>query len=411
MKEKDPGLLALYIGTTKLVALRAGFGADGALKVETWQKKEPAGFDKGLVRDSELATDEVRELLEKTAEDTEWFTRPLYGVISNPAIKTYRVSSSVYFPGTKVIGDLDVQRVISQTRAVATIPLDEVILCSVPQEYLVNDLPEVKDPVGLEGRRLSVTLHLFTMPIAAYQGLQRLFDRLEVETEFLIPKGLASATLLLKEEEKRDGVLLVDIGGCLTELFYYYQGTLRFSKIIPWGTESITDRISRHWEMPPRDARKLKFEFGNLEPGAASQEDTIPYMDASGRIRFKIPSAVFQDEIRKGLEEGLEILDIEITETKKDFPHLYQLVFSGGSTRMNGFLELAQGRLNIPVRLGFSTGIQAPQELAGHPGYHAILGLLKYIYSPEPDARQKNAKPGLVSKTVNQFKGWVHDYF
>lgn len=411
MKEKDPGLLALYIGTTQLVALRAGFGADGALKVENWQKRDPAGFDKGLVRDSELATDEIRGLLEKTAEDTEWFNRPLYGVISNPAIKTYRVSSSVYFPGTKVISDLDVDRVISQTRAVATIPLDEVILCSVPQEYLVNDLPEVKDPVGLDGRRLSVTLHLFTMPIAAYQGLQRLFDRLEVETEMLIPKGLASATLLLKEEEKRDGVLLVDMGGDLTEFYYYYQGTLRFSKIIPWGTEAVTNRISRHWEMPPRDARKLKNEFGNLEPGASQQEDTIPYTDSTGRTRFKIPSAVFQDEIRKGLEEGFEILEKEIAETKKDFPELYQLVFSGGSTRMNGFLELAQGRLNIPVRLGFSSGIQAPQELAGDPGYHAVLGLLKYIYSPEPDTRQKNAKSGLVSKTVKQFKGWVHDYF
>ena len=216
MKEKAPGLLALYIGTTKLVALRAAFGADGALRVENWQRKDPSGFDKGLVRDSELATDEIRDLLEKAAEDTEWFNRPLYGVISNPAIKTYRVSSSVYFPGTKVIGELDVDRVISQTRAVATIPLDEVILCSVPQEYLVNDLPEVKDPVGLEGRRLSVTLHLFTMPITAYQGLQRLFDRLEVETELLIPRGLASATLLLKEEEKRDGVLLVDV----VRLFY-----------------------------------------------------------------------------------------------------------------------------------------------------------------------------------------------
>ena len=411
MKEKAPGLLALYIGTTKLVALRAAFGADGALRVENWQRKDPSGFDKWLVRDSELATDEIRDLLEKAAEDTEWFNRPLYGVISNPAIKTYRVSSSVYFPGTKVIGELDVDRVISQTRAVATIPLDEVILCSVPQEYLVNDLPEVKDPVGLEGRRLSVTLHLFTMPITAYQGLQRLFDRLEVETELLIPRGLASATLLLKEEEKRDGVLLVDVGGCLTELFYYYQGTLRFSKILPWGTEAITDRIARQWEMPPRYARKLKSEFANLDPEAVSLEDVIPYTDSSGRIRFKIPSAVFQDEIRKGLEEGLGILEKEMAEMKIIFPHLYQLVFSGGSTRMNGFLEMAQGRLNIPVRLGFSAGIQAPQELAGHPGYHAILGLLKYIYAPEPDSGQRKTKPGLVSKAVNQFKGWVHDYF
>ncbi len=411
MKEKDPVVLALSIGTTQLVALRASFGENQVIRVEAWQKKDPAGFDKGLVRDSELATDEIRQILEQTAEDPEWYHLPLYGVISNPAIRTYRISSSLYFPGTKSIGEQDVERVISQTRAVATIPLDEVILCTVPQEYLVNDLPEVKNPLGLEGRRLSVTLHLFTMPVTAYQGLNHLFNRLEVEPELLIPRGLASSTLVLKEEEKRDGVLLVDVGGFLSELFYFYQGTLRFSKIIPWGTEAVTELISRQWEIPPRDARRLKEEFGTLEPGAAGAVDTIPYMDGAGRIRFKIPSALFQEKIQKGLEQGLALFESEIREIKSRFPHLYQLVFSGGATRMNGFLEFLQNKLSIPSRLGFGSGIQAPQELSAHPGYHGILGLLKYIHSPEPDARPRHAKPGLFSKTVDHFKGWVHDYF
>lgn len=418
MHEKDPGLLALYIGTTKLTALRVCFAAaqatapdsteSSAIRVESWQKKDPAGFDKGLVRDSELATDEIRDLLEQAAETPEWYNLPLYGVISNPSVRTYRVSSSIYFPGTKVIGEQDVQRVISQTKAVATVPLDEVILCTVPQEYLVNDLPEVKNPVGLEGRRLSVTLHLFTMPVTAYQGLKNLFDRLEVEPELLIPKGLASSTLVLKETEKREGVLLADVGGFLTEFFYYYQGTLRFSKIIPWGSEFITEKISRQWEIPPRDARRLKEEFGTLESGA---EDNISYMDASGRVRFKIPAAAFREEIQKEIERGLKIFEKEIREIKDLHPHLYQLVFSGGATRMNGFLELVQSQWTIPTRLGFSAGIQAPQELTAHPGHHGILGLLKYIHVPEPEFKSRQSKPGLISKTVNHFKGWVHDYF
>ena len=99
MKEKAPGLLALYIGTTKLVALRAAFGADGALRVENWQRKDPSGFDKGLVRDSELATDEIRDLLEKAAEDTEWFNVVAWGSLAEICQEHLRKGQRVYVEG------------------------------------------------------------------------------------------------------------------------------------------------------------------------------------------------------------------------------------------------------------------------------------------------------------------------
>jgi len=411
LREKDSAVLALHIGTSKLVALRASFKPDKTIVVESWKKIDAQGFEKGLVRDSEVATQEVKEILAEVAGEKPYYEFPLYTVVSNPEIRNYQVSSSLYFQGTKTIHEQDIQNVVRQTKTVATIPLDEVILSTVPQEYLVNDLPEIKNPLGLEGKRLSVTLHLFTLPITAYRGLTLLLDRLEIESEVIIPKGLTSSTMVLHEEEKNEGALLVEIGGHLSELFYFYQGSLKFSKILSWGSENITEQLALKWEIPPKDARRFKEEFGSLEESAHALEESIPYTDASGRVRLKIPLKIFQEEILKNMDAGLEILGTEIREVKNQYPHLYQLVFSGGCTKMNGFLELAQGKLTLPCRLGFGTGIQGPQELLAHPAYNAILGLLKYVSNLEAEGGRKPESLSLLSKTVNQVKGWIQDYF
>lgn len=411
MKEKGSTLLVLQVGTTKLVALRACLRPDRTLVVESWGKRDARGFEKGLVRDSEVATQEVRALLEEVAGTEKYGDFPLYGVISNPEIRSYQVSSSLYFQGNKTIGEYDRENVIKQVKTVATVPLDEVILLTVPQEYLVNDLPEIRNPVGLEGKRLGVTLHLFTMPVTALRGLTLLLDRLEIEAELLIPRGLASSALVLNEDEKKEGVLLLEIGGHLSELFYFYQGTLQFSKIIPWGGEHITELITREWEIPPREARHLKEEFGTLEGEGLSSDETIPCTDASGRIRLKIPAKLFQEVILRNMELGFQNICGEVRGLKTRFPHLYQLVLSGGATKMDGFLELLQSKLDIPSRLGFSTGIQGPQELLVHPAYHAVVGLLKYVAGFESDGNGRRENPNLFSKTVSHVKNWIQDYF
>ncbi len=411
MKEKSSMVLVLYIGTTKLVALRASSSPDQSIRIESWQRRESKGFEKGLVRDSEVAQQEVKEILEEIAQEKDFYQSPLYVVVSNPEIRSYQVSSSIYFQNTKTITDHDAQNVVSQTKSVATIPLDEVILWSVPQEYLVNDLPGIKNPVGLEGRRLSVTLHLFTMPVAAYRSLTHLLDCLELEPGLIIPKGMASESGILRDEEKREGVLLIEAGGALSELFYFYQGSLRYSKILSWGSESLTEKIARKWDIPPKEARRLKEEFGDLDFGAALPDESVSLVDSIGKTRLKVSAAVFQEEIMNEVQIGLKIYEREICEIRRQYKHLYQLVFSGGTTRMNGFLELVQSKINIPSRLGFVSGIQGPQELLGHSGHNAVLGLLKHVTSAQWDEREKHGSVNFFAKTVDQVKGWILDYF
>lgn len=410
MAQRFDKVLVLHIGTTKLLAVKAAFAADGTIRVDSWQRRDPKGFEEGLTRDSEAASETMKELLESVATTDELYGIPLYVVLSNAEIRNYSVSSSLYFPIAKTIEQEDIDRVTAQTRSVATIPLDETVIWTVPQEYLVNDLPEIKNPLGLEGKRLSVTLHLFTMRAAPYRGILHLLDRLELEVEEVVPKVLASSSVILREDEKTEGVLVLEMGGTLTELAYFGEGTLRWLKVVPWGGESVTDALGAKWGIPPKDAKRLKEEFGTLEPETAFEGETLSLADASGRTRLKIPVVDFHDAIRASYTKGIDFLAQEIEKVKEHHPQLFQVVFSGGATKLNGFLEWVQGKIPIPSRLGFGTGIYGPQELLAHPGHNAVLGLLKHVHAHGREAKEKYESLGLVARAVHQVKSWIHDY-
>lgn len=410
---RDPGspLIVFYVGTTKLMALRARVRPVEGIEVESWTKREAKGFAEGLVRDSEWATEVMKELLEIVAENRDFYEVPLYGVVSNPEVRRYQVTSSLYFSVSKIIHEGDVDKLVRQTRSVAPIPLDEVILCTVPEEYRVNDLPEVRDPLGLEGRRLSVALHLFTMPVTAHRSLTRVFERLEVEPTLLIPKGLASGSLVLRDDERREGVILVEVGGCLSELYGFHEGSLCTSAVVPWGSERITEKILSRWDIPQHAARALKEEYGTLEPREVTQGDPISYVDASGRVRVKMPQAEFQDVIQREVESGLEILEREIQSLRKEHRPLHQLVLSGGTTEMAGFLEKAQEKMSLPSRIGYAAGLVGPQDLLSHPAHNGILGSLKFLSGINGTFRMQEQGSGFFSKAVGQVKNWIQDYF
>lgn len=410
MNEIDSPVLVLAVGTAGVSALKASLKGDGSFQVEAWKKKAPAGFDQGLVRDAEIATETVESLLSEVAGRDGMYESPLYLAIQNSGLKSYRVNSSVYFPETKVIDEADVRKVVSQTKAVATIPLEEIILCDVPEEFLVNDLAEIRNPLGLEGRRLAVTQHIFTLPNTAHRGFTLLLDRLELEAESFIPQAVAAAALVLRDDEKREGALLWEIGGHVSQLLYYYQGALRAVRAIPWGGEVITERISRRWEIPARESRRMKEESANLAAPAAGGEFLMS-LDPAGKVRVRIEAGPFQEEIRKAAEEGLAACAGGIREIKAGYPEITQVVASGGTAAMEGFLELAQSKLDWPVRLGFAAGIHGPQELVSHPGSNGILGVLKYLSAGVREDRAGASKPGFMERTVRGVRGWIQDYF
>src|SRR3989338_6112327 len=235
-KKERPTYIA-YIGTTKIAFLKAYVRHQNQIEVAALSARLADGFEGGIVKDLAQASQMLNQAVADIIPPAEKSIILCRVVVSNAYLKNYTFQSSLYFPGNPHPVTLrDVRAAIAQTRSVATIPLQEVIVQAVPQEFLVNDLVGVQNPIGLEASRVGATLRLLTLDFLVYNNLLRVFERCELEVTDVIPAVLAASHSVLSPSEKQGGVILVVIGGQTTHFACYKNSVLLETRSIPIGS-------------------------------------------------------------------------------------------------------------------------------------------------------------------------------
>jgi cell division protein FtsA len=402
----------LYFGTTKLVALRGSMTSEGVARVDAFCRCPAHGFSQGTVSDLDKAGEQLHVLLRNFLPKDET-TKPRFSVIlATPSLRGYFFNSSVYFGDyPKVIQQSDIQRVIAQTRTVATIPLDEMIIHAVPQEYIVNDLGGIKNPLGMEGRRLGVTLLLFSVKMSVLKNLNKILEKNDLAVDRFVPKAMASSLACLKEDERKDGVTLMDVGGYTTDVVYFKNGDLLTVRTLECGAEEITSALVEKWSIPSREARRLKEKFGSCRIDQAGDE-LIPIKDLSGNVRTHISRLELCETIREATTKLLHRIQPVMEEIRSDYKQIASVVVTGGGALLDGFAELVQENWQFPVRMGLVQKIQGPQEvLLGSAQYSAALGLLSDEYRKRDEEQRVLSAKGFISKTLLQAREWIEEYF
>jgi cell division protein FtsA len=101
------------------------------------------------------------------------------------------------------------------------------LLHTVPQEFIVDNQEDVREPIGMSGIRLEVKVHIVTGAVSAVQNIVKCVRRCGLEVTDLILQPMASADAVLTADEKELGVVLVDIGGGTTDIAIFTEGAIR----------------------------------------------------------------------------------------------------------------------------------------------------------------------------------------
>jgi len=401
----------LYFGMRRHVAFRAYVGLDDLMAIEAWLERDAGDFEENLLSGSESARSRVREMLETAAGSAPIESLPLYVIFSGSRMAHYEASSSIYFDKTRTVEPEDVAQVIRQTRSVATVPVSETVVCAYPQEYLVNDFPGVSRPAGLEGKRVGVTLQLYTLPENFSQALSELWERLGIEPDLAIPGALSSAFGVTSGEERSDGVLCADLGGRDLELNYFSNGILRHASKQTWnGGDGLTDWIARRWDISRKEASRLKEEFGIADPEGIFAQEQIPVVDENGQVRFRISLPELTGEVRRAARDSVDEVSRQIAPIIKKYGRPGRMVITGGPARMQGLIELFQSVLEIPCRAGLVKSVQGPWELVGSPVYSSAVGALKtagVLQAFGETCESENA----FKKSFETLRDWFREYF
>ncbi|MDE2038803.1 MAG: cell division protein FtsA [Elusimicrobia bacterium] len=273
----------------------------------------------------------------------------------------------------------DVDSVIANAKAVP-LSSDREILHVLPQSFSLDRQRGIPHPVGMEGSLLEVDVHIVTAASGHLNNLIKTVAKAGFEVVEPVYSLLASGEMLVTAEEKELGCLLVDLGGQSVSIGVYAEGSIRYSKELPIGSDFITKDLAIGLRTSLLTAEKIKVEHGIAHPSLLNGDDEIEFRGPDGRTAQSVKTSYMMNLILPRVEEIFSVIEEELQASSyADVVVPGGLILTGGGALMRGTLQAAEQILRMPVRLG----LPHPDAIVAEdqwltPTYATAMGLLGY---------------------------------
>lgn len=402
-------IVALDIGTSKIIAIVAEVRTDGSFDVIGMGQHLSRGLKKGVVVNIESTVAAIQRALEEAELMADCKIREVITGIAGSHIKSFNSHGMVAIKD-KEVGQPDIDRVLETARAV-NIPLDQQILHILTQQYIVDGQEDVKDPLGMSGVRLEVKVHIVTGAVSAAQNIMKCVRRCGLEVHDLMLQPLASAMAVLTEDEKDLGVCLVDIGGGTTDLAVFVGGAIQHTAVIPVAGDQITNDVAMALRTPTKDAEELKVAHGCALRQLAPADEFIDVPGVGDRGSRQLSRHTLAEVIEPRVEELYALVQAELR--RSGFEELLSsgIVLTGGTSAMQGMVELGEEIFHMPVRLGVPSYRGPLSEVMRNPRYSTGVGLLIEGYNQFQRNQTSRLQGGSFQQVFERMKNWFRSNF
>jgi cell division protein FtsA len=373
-KESKELIVGLDIGTSKIVAIVAELTAEGTLSVLGIGSQESSGLKKGVVVNIEATVNAISRAIQEVELMTDCKIREVYTGIAGSHIKS-KDSNGMAVVRDKEVTQLDVERAIEAANA-TPISADDQILHTLVQEFIVDGQDGVKEPIGMDAKRLEVRVHIVTGAVTSVQNIVKCVHRCGLEVVDLVLQPLASGHAVLTADETDVGVCLVDIGGGTTDIAVFTQGAIRHTAVIPIAGDQITNDIAIALRTSTQDAEEIKLRFGVALQQLADPEEMIEVPGVGDRPSSKLSRQTLAGVIQPRVEEIYQKVQDELR--KSGYERLLRagVVLTGGASAMPGMVQLGEEIFHNTVNQGMPHYDGNLKEVVRSPRYSTAMGLL-----------------------------------
>ena len=386
-----PIVVGLDIGTTKIAVIAGRKNAQGKLEILGFGSAPSNGVQHGqvlnidqTVRAIEAAMDNCRKSNPNLSIDE------VYVGIAGQHIKSLQTRGDLVRQNPEEeIQQAEVDRLIADQRK-TFIPAGDQIIDVIPQDFHVDNLQFIKDPIGCIGVKVGANFHIITGDRNAIKNINRAVVRSGLKTKDLVLQPLASSAAVLTDTDLEAGVAVLDIGGGTTDLAVFYEGMLKHTAVIPFGGENITTDIKNGLGVLKQHAEAMKKQYGSAlaEEAKANAFITIPGM--RGLPAREISVKNLANIIQARMTEILEFVSYHLKQVGLDNRKLNGgIILTGGGSQLKHLIQLTEFVTGLNARIGYPNEHLAPNhiELLKNPIYSTCLGL---ILKGENDYDNKN---------------------
>jgi cell division protein FtsA len=397
-------IVALDIGTTKVVAVVAEAMPDGSFEVLGLGQHESKGMRKGVVVNIESTVNSIQRALEEAELMADCKIRDVYTGIAGNHIRSFNSSGMVAVKDKEVTAT-DVGRVIETAKAV-NIPTDQQVLHVLTQEFIVDGQEDIREPIGMSALRLEVKVHIVTGSVSAAQNIVKCVRRCGLEVQDLILQPLASSLACLTPDERELGVVLVDIGGGTTDVAIYTGGAIRHTAVLPIAGDQITNDIAAMLRTPTPDAEDIKLRYGIAKQVLANPADMVEVPGLGDRSPRLVNRQALGAVIEPRVEELFGLVQQVIRDSGYEDLLASGIVLTGGSSLLPGMVELAEDVFLKPVRVATPDYSGGLADVMRNPRFSTVMGLLGEARLQRLRGRKVAQQDGSFKRVLARMKEW-----
>ena len=395
-------IIGLDIGTSKVASLVGEVNSEGGVEVVGIGSHPSTGLKKGVVVDIESTVQSIQRAVEEAELMGGCRIESVYAGIAGSHVQSLNSHGIVAIRDNEV-QQQDVDRVIDAAGAVA-IPADQKILHVLTQEYLIDSQDGVKEPLGMSGVRMEAKVHLVSCAVNAAQNIEKCIERCGLAVNEVILEQLASSYSVLTDDERELGVCLVDIGGGTTDIAVFTDGAIRHTAVIPIAGAQITNDIAMALRTPTRHAEEIKIKYACALNRLVHPEETIMVPGVGEKPRRDLPRHALAEVVEPRYEELFTLVRTELRRSGFEDMLGAGIVLTGGSSKMEGAVELAEEIFGMPVSVGAPRAVEGLPDIVRNPIYATGVGLLVYGQQRENGGQNgKSGSQGLFSRIGKWF--------
>ncbi|MBF0624506.1 MAG: cell division protein FtsA [Magnetococcales bacterium] len=412
MSKLDQNLIVgLDIGTTKICCIVADLQQDGRLDVIGIGTHPSRGLRKGVVIDIDSTVESMRMAVEEAEMMAGVEINMVYAGIAGAHIKSGNSHGVVATKEGEVTAS-DIQRVLDAARA-QPISHDREILHTIPQEFILDGQDGIQEPLGMSGVRLEANVHIITGAVSSAHNIIKCANRCGLDVGDIILEQLASGEAVLTSDEKELGVCMLDIGGGTTDIAIYADGHIKHTAVLAIGGDHITNDIAVGLRTPTREAEQLKKDSGSALASLVNPEETIQVPSIGDREPRSLARHILAEIIEPRVEELFTLVSREIARSGFEEQIAAGVVLTGGTSILEGMVELAEEVFNKPVRRGVPQGMGGLTDVVGSPVYATAVGLVQFATRHNRDRPFRTApeETGGTKKVMQRMREWFGDIF
>ena len=368
-------IASLDIGTDKVALLVSEIEDNGHQKIIAHNICSSDGVRKGSIHSIEALSRTLLKLVNQT-ENSYSLNMGLFRVnLSDSHLTCTDGKGKIPIDGMITKNDYDLVR---KTATAMSTPTNKLKLHTINKKFIINETFVVDDPIEMEAEVLESKVHIVTVSSASVRNIENCLKQSNLEVDDIVLNPIAKSNALLSQDDKDNGVCILDIGAGVTSYSVFNDEGIIRSGIIPMGGDEINQEIAYAFDTSIDEAKRLKEKYGVAKSSTLKEDSFINFNQVTNQEDHQLSCLQLSEVIEEAYKEILLLLKNELKFYNLDGIIKSGFILSGGGSEINSLEELVRDYFTRRVKKGMiqRSKISGLETVLTDYRYAGAIGLL-----------------------------------